>query len=147
MNIQFFFSFSLQVLTCWAGIPLTYVFSFFFSNSLAAFSVLVLIFFFVSLVSYSSLNVRDLIGRGNISMWHLVLLCVTLSVYFPPVMVCCCCCCCCFQLLLTTVFLVQVFGGDNGEDNANILHYIFLATPTYGQVIDSYSYKSLNFAL
>ena len=47
------FRFLCQVLTCWASIPFTYIFSFVFSNSLAAFSILMLIFFFFALVSQS----------------------------------------------------------------------------------------------
>jgi len=40
-----------QVFTTWSTIPLTYCFSFVFSNSLAAYGLLMIFFFFVALVS------------------------------------------------------------------------------------------------
>ena len=42
--------FILQLLTNWATIPITYCFSFLFSNALLAFSLMFIVFYFVSLV-------------------------------------------------------------------------------------------------
>lgn len=72
------------ILTCWAGIPFTYILSFFFKSALAAFSVVIIIFFFITV------------------------------------------------LFLTAVFLVQLHGKENKEEIADMLHHIFLITPTYG---------------
>ena len=72
------------ILTCWASIPFTYVVSFIFSSSLAAFSALLSIFFLIS------------VG------------------------------------LLTSVFLIHLFGRDNRDKVADLLHHLFLMSPTYG---------------
>ena len=37
-------------MTSWAGIPVSYLFSFMFSNALAAYSILMIFFFFSALV-------------------------------------------------------------------------------------------------
>ena len=38
------------------------------------------------------------------------------------------------QLLQTLTFVIQFFG-EEGERNANVLHHIFLLSPTYGYVL------------
>ena len=53
------------VLTCWAAIPLTYIFSFIFKNSLAAFSTLLIIFFFITVLLLIAVFLVQLFGKEN----------------------------------------------------------------------------------
>ena len=53
------------VLTCWAAIPLTYIFSFIFKNSLAAFSALLIIFFFITVLLLTAVFLVQLFGKEN----------------------------------------------------------------------------------
>ena len=76
--------FLVLVLTCWVGIPLTYIFSFIFTNALVAFSILVIVFFIITVLE------------------------------------------------LVAIFLVSVSDVKNKDKLMDMLHHIFLWTPTYG---------------
>ena len=53
------------IFTCWAGIPLTYIFSFFFKNALVAFSVLIIVFFFFTVLLLTTIFLVQLYGKEN----------------------------------------------------------------------------------
>ena len=53
------------IFTCWAGIPFTYIASFIFNNSLAAFSALLAIFFLLSVGFVTTIFLINLFGREN----------------------------------------------------------------------------------
>ena len=97
---------TIQILTVWAGIPVSYMASFLFSNSLAANAIVNLAFIFAAIVSFFAFIIRALSSINMHSHDHLQL---------PGVLV-----------------LVFRFFVDGGANTANILHHIFLIFPTYG---------------
>ncbi len=57
--------FLILLLTCWAAIPMTYTFSFLFKTSLAAFSALLILFFFASVLFITAIFLLQLFGDEN----------------------------------------------------------------------------------
>ena len=71
MAVFWLFSIS-QFLFCWCSIPIVYCLSFLFSNSLIAFSITILLFFFSALVSVMCTGLLTLICNDS-SAWLLCL--------------------------------------------------------------------------
>lgn len=110
-NVYYYYS--MQVLTCWASIPFTYMFSFLFSNSLAAFAILMIIFFFSSLVSViPSMSDSNLPPSLPPS--------VHVHVMFSFAL----------QFGQTIILVVQL--AVSNKTVVDVLHYIFLLIPSYG---------------
>lgn len=73
--------FLVLILTCWASIPFTYMFSFLFSNSLAAFGILMLYFFFFAFMALTIVFLVQFTVNGGTAvadvLHYIFLLCPT----------------------------------------------------------------------